>query len=181
MMNASSRIPLTHSLTIAALSLGLIASNPPAPPGAAARPSPIVSGAPEPSGPLNAGARLVRLTGSGRQLRAVVEIDLLSHGTGAAIEVIDSPGAPPHAPPGQGRTLARARLERGKPATLTVESPVVDGIDNQLGFRVRGRGDDGSVEEVNVYLVVLLDESTAPTIVGDTLVYEGAVVTQVQP
>lgn len=138
--------------------------------------SPERAVAPEPSGPLNAGARLIGLTGTGKNLRAKVEINLLSHLSGAEVTIEEGS----ERTKGQDRAvLARTHVERGRAHFLHLERGIVDGMDNHLTFRVRSKGDDGSTEEVNVYLQVSLDDSTAPTLVGEYLVYQGSQVSDV--
>src|SRR5262245_13517800 len=96
MPTRSTRTRILFLCLLILLSAGSMVSS--APGGAARSVAPRavapIQGAPEPSGPLNAGARLVRLTGSGRELRAVIEMKVLSLLSGADVEVFESSDLP---------------------------------------------------------------------------------------
>ena len=124
------------------------------------------------AGPLEAGARLVKILEQGGPPRALVQVDLLSRTADA--DVVVSALEDPSAIPRRTVPMVQARLSRGHLHPVQFVMDLQAGKENHLYFLSRSRGADGSTNELVSYLRVNLDPSLEPTIVGDYAEYPAA-------
>ena len=124
------------------------------------------------AGPLEAGARLVKILEQGGPPRALVQVDLLSRTADA--DVVVSALEDPSAIPRRTVPMVQARLSRGHLHPVQFVMDLQAGKENHLYFLSQSRGADGSTNELVSYLRVNLDPSLEPTIVGDYAEYPAA-------
>lgn len=148
---------------------------------ASGRAGSTASGASEPAASVTAAATLAGVFDTGHGPRARVRLTIVPHESDTTVSVISvtQEEAASLSSPAERPVLARASVAKGARRQLFVETDLEAGRDNHLFFLVSAKGK--SAERQVVHLLVPLDSSVQPEVVGSHIQYQGAPAQGSQP